>query len=151
MEIGPTSTAEGKSPDRRDRSDEKRAGTESADGRGIARTSSTLPRGTLIPAKLVRGLDPAWPGASEAVVTEDVVSGGVLVVPKGSAIACGSRASQDGRVPVSCDGIKTADRAFSFSGLAVGEGQRVGLRLIDGGVPAGTPFVVYVNASAPVR
>lgn len=87
----------------------------------------------------------------EAVVTEDVLSGGVLIVPKGSTTACRSRQSKDGRVPVSCESIKTADRLYSFSGLAVGEGQRVGLPALEGGVLAGTPFIIYVNASAPLR
>ena len=52
---------------------------------------------------------------------------------------------------MSCDSIKTADRLLVFSGLAVGEGQHVGLRVLDRGVPRGTSFVIFVNASAAVR
>jgi eukaryotic-like serine/threonine-protein kinase len=40
---------------------------------------------------------------------------------------------------------------LAFSGVAVGEGQRVGLRLLDDEIAAGTPFVVYVSAPAALR
>jgi serine/threonine-protein kinase len=109
-------------------------------------TSSTLPRGTLVRAKLVAPVDAARPGTVEAVVAENVISGGVVLVPAGSVLACNSRASKEGRVPVSCDSIRAADRRWSFSGLAVGEGQHVGLRVVDTVVPAGSSFVVYVDA-----
>jgi serine/threonine protein kinase len=132
---------------RRVRLDERR----SAPGSASHLASSTLARGTLVQAKLARGIDPAQPGVAEAVVTDDVLSGGTLIVPRGSTVACRFRPSKDGRVPVSCESIKTADRIYSFSGLAVGEGQRVGLPALDTEVPAGTPFVIYVNASAPLR
>jgi serine/threonine-protein kinase len=33
----------------------------------------------------------------------------------------------------------------------VGEGQHVGLRLLDDEIAAGTPFVVYVSAPAALR
>ena len=85
-------------------------------------------------------------GAVEAVVAENVMSGVAVVVPAGGTIICSSQISKGGRVPVSCDSIKTADRAWSFSGLAVGEGQHVGLRVLDTVVPAGSSFVVYVDA-----
>jgi serine/threonine-protein kinase len=69
-----------------------------------------------------------------------------VLVPKGSALVCTSRPSKNGRVPVSCEGIEAVDRSWSFSGLAVGDGQHVGLRVVDDAVPAGSSFVVYVDA-----
>ena len=117
----------------------------------VASESETLPRGTLIRAKLVHPIDPLSPGVVQAVVTEDVAKEGVVVVPTGSAIGCSSRASKDDRVGLSCESIKTTDRMLLFSGLAVGEGHHVGLRVLDGEVPTGTAFVVYVSASAVLR
>jgi len=37
------------------------------------------------------------------------------------------------------------------SGIAIGGGQHVGLRLLDGETASGTPFVGYVNAPAALR
>jgi serine/threonine-protein kinase len=96
-------------------------------------------------------IDVASPGQAEAVVTEDVVNDGALVVAKGSTVVCSSRRAADGRVPLSCDTIRTADGLLSFQGVAVGDGQRLGLRALDDEVAAGTSFVVYVNASAALR
>jgi len=125
--------------------------TEFADRRSVANASLTLGRGTLVPAKLVRAIDAERPSDVEAVVTDDVASEGLVVVPRGSTVACRSRASSEGRVPLSCDAIRTTDRRLLFSGLAVGEGQHVGLRVLDTEVPAGTSFVVYVNEAAALR
>jgi eukaryotic-like serine/threonine-protein kinase len=106
----------------------------------------TLPRGTLVRAKLAASLDPTQAGSVEAVVAENVTTAAGVLVPAGSTLVCSSRVSKDGRVPLSCDTIRTANRAWSFSGLAVGEGQHYGLRVVDNAVPAGSPFVVYVDA-----
>ena len=108
--------------------------------------TSTLSRGTLVRARLLAPVDPTRAGSVEAVVAEDVKSAGTVLVRAGSTLVCSSRHGQDGRVPVSCEGIRAADRSWSFSGLAVGEGQHVGLRVLDRTVPAGTAFVVYVDA-----
>ncbi len=62
-----------------------------------------------------------------------------------------ARATSDGRVAVSCDSLQAADRVLSFTGLAVGDGQHVGLRILDAEVPRGTSFLVYVNYPAVVR
>ena len=87
----------------------------------------------------------------EAAVTEDLAADGVVLVPSGSTVSCSARAPADGRVPLSCDSITTSDAVLRFTALAVGEGQRVGLRLLDDEVAAGTPFVVYVSEPAMVR
>jgi serine/threonine-protein kinase len=122
-----------------------------ADRPSVESAGATLMRGTLVPARLTRPVDASSPGQAEAVVTEDVVNDGALAVPKGSTVVCSSRRSTDGRVPLSCDTIRTADGLLSFQGVAVGDGQRLGLRALDGEVAAGTSFVVYVNASAALR
>jgi len=122
-----------------------------ADRATVGSPRATLPRGTLVPAKLVRALAGPNPGRAEAVVTEEVAADGVVLVPKGSTVSCSARPPAGGRVPLSCDAINTSDRVLTFSGVAVGEGQRVGLRLLDEEIAAGTPFVVYVSAPAALR
>jgi serine/threonine-protein kinase len=117
----------------------------------VASPRATLPRGTLVRAKLLRTLTGPSPGRVEAAVTEDVAADGVVLVPSGSTVSCAARAPADGRVPLSCDSITTSDGVLRFTALAVGEGQRVGLRLLDDEIAAGTPFVVYVSEPAMVR
>ncbi len=75
-------------------------------------------------------------------MTDDVVADGVVVVPKGSRVVCSSRPGGDGRGARNCDSIRTPDGVLAFRGVAVGEEQRVGLRLLEHEVAAGTPFVV---------
>jgi serine/threonine-protein kinase len=124
---------------------------EFADRTTVANPRATLPRGTLVPVKLLRALTGPSPGRAEAVVTEDVAADGTILVPKGSTVSCSARPPADGRVPLSCDTISASDRVLAFSGVAVGEGQHVGLRLLDDEIAAGTPFVVYVSAPAALR
>lgn len=45
----------------------------------------------------------------------------------------------------------TTDRVLSCSGLAVVEGQHVGLRLLDNEIRMGASFLIFVNASAVLR
>jgi serine/threonine-protein kinase len=124
---------------------------EFADRPSVDSPRSTLPRGTLVRAKLLRALTGANPGTAEAIVTEEIAADGVVLVPNGSIVSCSARAPADGRVPLSCDSIKTSDRVLRFSGIAVGEGQHVGLRLRDDEIAAGTPFFVYVSVPAALR
>ena len=138
-------------PDRKDRPARRIATTAFADRPSVESASATLVRGTLVPARLTRSIDLALPGQAEAVVSEDVISDGVLIVPKGSTVVCFSRRFTDGRVPLSCDTIRTEAGQLSFQGVAVGNGQRLGLRALDNEVAAGTAFVVYVNAPAALR
>jgi serine/threonine-protein kinase len=105
----------------------------------------------LVPVRLLRALNGPNPGRADAVVTEDVVADGIVLVPKGGTVGCSARPPADGRVPLSCDTINASDRVLAFSGVAVGEGQHVGLRLLDDEVAAGTAFVVYVSAPAALR
>ncbi len=137
--------------DRSDRPSRRIALAGFADRPSVESAGATLVRGTLVPARLTGPVDAASPGQAEAVVIEDVVNDGALVVPKGSTVMCSSRRPTDGRVPLSCDTIRTANGLLSFQGVAVGDGQRLGLRALDDEVAAGTAFVVYVNASAALR
>jgi serine/threonine-protein kinase len=138
-------------PDRSDRPARRIALAGFADRPSVESAGATLVRGTLVPARLTGSIDAASPGEAEAVVIEDVVNDGALIVPKGSTVLCSSRRSTDGRVPLSCDTIRTADGLLTFQGVAVGDGQRLGLCPLDDEVAAGTSFVVYVNASAALR
>lgn len=122
-----------------------------ADRTTVASARATLPRGTLVAARLLKALTPRGAGRAEAVVTEDIAADGVVLVPKGATLSCSTRPAADGRVPLACDTISTQERVLAFSGVAVGEGQHVGLRLRDEEIAAGTPFVVYVSAPAAVR
>jgi len=135
----------------RDRASGRIATAAFVDRPTVPTASATLAHGTLVPARLMRSIDVALPGKAEAVVTEDVVTDGTLLVPKGSTVVCTSRRSSDGRVPLSCDTIKAGDHQLSFQGVAVGDNQHIGLRVLDNEVAAGTAFVVYVNASAAVQ
>ena len=119
-----------------------------ADREVVANASATLPRGTLLRARLTRELDPArGPGVS-GVVAEDLVREGVVLVEKGSVLDCRALAIANERVSISCDGVKASELRLSFTAIGLGEGDRPGLRAIDGVVPSGTPFVVCVTASA---
>jgi len=139
------------SPERVDRTQGRIARAEFVDRPSVDSASATLARGTLVPAMLLRPIVAEFPGQAEAVVTDDVLGDGKLLVPKGSTVVCTSRRRDEGRVPLTCDTIRTLDRQLSFQGVAVGEGQHVGLRALDSEIAAGTAFVVYVNASAALK
>ncbi|ACL64471.1 serine/threonine protein kinase [Anaeromyxobacter dehalogenans 2CP-1] len=138
-------------PVRREHSPFRTSSADFADRATVGSPRATLPRGTLVAVKLLRVLAGPNPGRAEAIVTEEVAADGVVLVPKGSTVSCSARPPADGRVPLSCDSISTSDRVLTFSGVAVGEGQHVGLRLLDDEIAAGTPFVVYVSAPAALR
>lgn len=130
------------------------AGTTSAefvDRATVGSAEATLPRGTLVSVKLARPLAATNPGRADAIVTDEVSADGIVLVPKGSTVSCSARSATGGRIPLSCDRISTSDRVLRFTGVAVGEGQHVGLRLLDDEVAAGTPFVVYVSVPAALR
>jgi serine/threonine-protein kinase len=122
-----------------------------ADRATVGSPSATLPRGTLVPVKLLQAIAPGSVGRADAVVTEDVAVDGVVLVPRTSTVSCRARPPAEGRVPLACDAVTTPDRVMSFSGVAVGEGQHVGLRWLDEEIAAGTPFVVYVSSPAALR
>ncbi len=136
---------------RREHATARTTSAEFADRETVGSPRATLPRGTLVPVKLLRALAGPNPGRAEAVVTEEVAGNGILLVPKGSTVSCSARPPSDGRVRLLCDRISTSDGVLTFSGVAVGEGQHLGLRLLDDEIAAGTPFVVYVSAPAALR
>ncbi|BDG08643.1 hypothetical protein AMPC_17560 [Anaeromyxobacter paludicola] len=148
---GGRSATQEREPPPPERTPQRSRPAEFADRPSVGSARATLPRGTLVPARLVSSLDATHPGQASAEVAEEVVAEGMPAVPKGSTLACTARLPRDGRVPLTCDRITAGDRELTFSGVAVGEGQRVGLRAVDNEVAAGTSFVVYVNAPAAVR
>jgi hypothetical protein len=110
--------------------------------------SERLPRGTLLPAKVVSAVDATRPARVEAVTTDDVTVG-TAIIARGSAVECRSRSVEGERLPLICSSARSGERQWAFSGIGVGESERVGLRIIDSGtVRAGTPFVVYVRGPA---
>ena len=135
----------------RERAPARTTSADFADRATVGSPRATLPRGTLVPVKLARALAGPNPGRAEAIVTDEVADNDVVLVPKGSTVSCLARPPSDGRVPLSCDRISTSDRVLTFSGVAVGQGDRVGLRLLDDEIAAGTPFIVYVSAPAALR
>lgn len=119
-----------------------------ADRDMVANAAGTLPRGTLLRARLTVDLEASRGGPVEVALTEDVVSGGKVVVTRGSLVTCRAGSAENGRLSLACDAVKAGDRSLAFSAIALGDGDRTGLRLVEGKVPAGTNFAVYVTAPA---
>lgn len=103
-------------------------------------------RGTVLKAKLMGPIDASRPGFVEATVTENVLGKSGARVPAGSAMVCYSRREKEWRVEVSCSEIRTETQDFIVDGMAA-QGEHLGLRVVDGWVPAGVAFVVYVSGS----
>jgi hypothetical protein len=90
----------------------------------------------------------AAPGeVAEAFVVEDAVAGSAGV-PKGAVVSCRTGSMSGGRLALSCERASAGDRVWTFSALALGDGDRTGIRVDGGAVPAGTRFSVAVTASA---
>lgn len=87
-------------------------------------------------------------GQAEAVLTEDAVNAGSVVAPRGGVVSCRASGVVNGRLNLTCETLKAGERGWTFSGLALGDGDRAGLRVVDGGVASGTLFVVAVTESA---
>jgi hypothetical protein len=119
-----------------------------ADRGTVANAAETLPRGTLVRAKLSGRLDARPGNPIEAVVTEDVLSEGSILVPRGSLVRCRTGGVASERIGLSCDSLRAGARSWAFSALALGDGDRPGLRVEEGSVAPGTEFVVFVTASA---
>ena len=114
----------------------------------VANAAATLPRGTILRVRLGSAVRGTAGSTVEAMLTEDIVSKGSVVVPKGSVVVCWTGSSENGRLALACDGARDGERSLVFSAIALGDGDRSGLRLVEGVVPAGTSFTVYVTASA---
>jgi hypothetical protein len=113
----------------------------------VANATATLPRGTVLRVRLDNSITAAPGEQVEAPVIEDVAAGSV-VVPRGARVACRTGSMLNGRLSLSCDSARVGQRVWTFSALALGERDRTGLRIEDGGVAAGTTFAVSVTASA---
>ncbi len=114
----------------------------------VASATSTLPRGTIMRVRLSHPLFPERGAKVDAVLTENAYVGGNVVVPLGATVTCHVGSVAEERVHVGCEAAAAGERAWSFSALGLGDGDRAGLRLLDGVVPSGTTFAVAVTASA---
>jgi hypothetical protein len=119
-----------------------------ADRGTVSSAASTLPRGTVMRVRLSRPLVPERGATVEAALTEAASVGGNVVVPRGAVVTCHIGTVVGERVNVACESAAAGERAWSFSALALGDGDRAGLRLVDGVVPSSTSFSVAVTASA---
>jgi serine/threonine protein kinase len=96
-----------------------------------------VPRGQLIAAKLTIPADPAAPGPVTAVVTQDLVLAGVVVVPRGATLVGTSQSGAGQRLAISWDTLTIAGRALRLEASTFGADRRPGLalRAVGGGEP----------------
>jgi serine/threonine-protein kinase len=98
--------------------------------------ASTLPKGTLIPARLSTPADANNPGPVTATVTKDIVVGAATVVPSGTTLVCAATGTTgQNRIAITCDGIQLAGRTVPFSGTALGADQLRGIPVARAGGP----------------
>ena len=119
-----------------------------ADRGTVANARETLPRGTLMRARLTAELDPRRGGIVQAITTEHLLRDGSVLIPQGSLLSCRAGSVLGDRIAVSCDGVSSSGRSWSFRAIGLGMDDRAGIRLVDGPVASGTPFVVCVTESA---
>jgi len=86
----------------------------------------------------------------EGIITEEATAGN-NVVPKGATVTCHTGSVTGGRIELLCNEAKSGEQTWEFNAVAVGEDDRTGLHLVDGRVPSGTRFAVYVTTSAVVE
>jgi tRNA A-37 threonylcarbamoyl transferase component Bud32 len=113
----------------------------------VNNASATLPRGMVMRVRLAAAIIAAPGEAVEALVVEDAGTESAGV-PKGAVVSCRTGSLSAGRLALFCERAKAGDRVWTFSALALGDGDRTGLRVEGGAVPAGTRFSVAVTASA---
>ena len=87
-----------------------------------------LPKGTMMAARLTTPADASQPAPVNAVLTADVVVGGAVVVPRGSAVVC-MTSPNGGRLGLSCDTLRVAGKTYGLDAIAMGADRRVGLPL----------------------
>lgn len=97
-------------------------------------------RGQLLAARLVTPVDPTTGGPVTAKLTQDVVVGGAVVIPKGSTLVGSSSSSGQGRVAVAWDSVNVPNKgSFAFDGSTLGADKKPGLAVTtSGGQGAGT-------------
>ena len=119
-----------------------------ADRGTVASAKETLPRGTLLRARLTAELDPWRRREVQAATSEDLLRDGAVLIPRGSLLSCRAGGVTGDRIAVSCDGASSGARSWSFKAIALSTDDRVGIRVVDGPVASGTSFVVCVTESA---
>jgi len=112
--------------------------------------SATLPRGMVLRVRLAAAVIAAPGEVAEALVVEDAGAGSAAV-PSGAVVRCRTGSMSGGRLALSCERASAGDRVWTFSALALGDGDRTGIRVNGGAVPAGTRFSVAVTGSAVVE
>jgi serine/threonine protein kinase len=112
--------------------------------------TATLSRGTVLHAHLLSDAALSRRGVVEGIITEEATAGNT-VVPKGALLTCHTGSVTGGRIELLCNEAKSGERTWEFNAVAVGEDDRTGLHLVDGRVPSGTRFAVYVTTSAVVE
>jgi serine/threonine-protein kinase len=88
-----------------------------------------VPRGQLIAAKLTVPADPMAPGPVTAVVTQDLVLGGAVAVPRGATLVGTSGSGSGPRLAIAWDTLTIAGRAIRLEASTFGADRRPGLAL----------------------
>jgi serine/threonine-protein kinase len=122
----------------------------SPDGTSARQLTATLPRGSVLHARLLNDAALSRRGLVEGIITEEATAGNT-VVPKGATVTCHTGSVTGGRIELLCNEAKSGEQTWEFNAVAVGEDDRTGLHLVDGRVPSGTRFAVYVTTSAVVE
>jgi hypothetical protein len=109
-------------------------------GGGSAAAPGALPRGTLIPARLLASADANNPGPVTAAVTKDVEANGATVIPEGSTLICAATGPTGNlpRVAITCDSVTINGQSVRLSGMALGADQGRGIPVGSSGGPAST-------------
>ncbi len=101
---------------------------------GEVGSSGSLPKGTLISARLVTPADGTNPGPVSAVVTKDVSVSGSVLIPAGSPLSCATAgAVSTTRVGLTCDGVTIHGRLVALGALALGQDQLRGIPVVTAG------------------
>jgi len=122
----------------------------SPDGTSARQLTATLPRGTVLRARLLSDAALSRRGLVEGIITEEATAGNT-VVPKGATVTCHTGSVTGGRIELLCNEAKSHEQTWAFNAVAVGEDDRSGLHMVDGRVASGTRFAVYVTTSAVVE
>jgi hypothetical protein len=122
----------------------------SPDGRSARQLTASLSRGTVLHARLLSDAALSRRGLVEGIITEEATAGST-VVPKGATVTCHTGSVTGERIELLCNEARSGEQTWEFNAVAVGEDDRSGLRLVDGRVPSGTLFAVYVTTSAVVE
>lgn len=106
----------------------------------------SLPRGTVLPARLTAPADTGQASPVTAAITADVKVAGVVAVPKGATLICTS--SPGARLALACDTLTIGRAQHAIDGVAFGADKRVGLPLPRTATPSPAGDAAKDNAVA---